>query len=356
MAFGSMASVFKRVASIVKSNTSSPSRFTSTLSLPPSTFASWKMSRPYLKSCSAVEIHRPRQILLRGNGRYSGGSTPSRCSFSNRSSWEIEYEGLIAQRNKNIIMHPDGHSQKILPGNFVVKKNPSTGVEKKVLLEHALGYFWAIKELSLTDKKPILSNETLIPAAEAENFPSLKELVNLHEEVVDVPDFFTRNNRSKDANAQCTLVAISCKDFGARLLPSWVEPFDKAFRYGKDADRFEVVRITISEGRIAKLLSPFIVSGTKKKVQEKDHKNTLLYYGDAEEMRDILRMHNIYTGYVYLVDGIGRVRWAGSGEGSDEEVQSMIMFAKELTRPSERVAHKKLPSQSRVGRKVPRPD
>lgn len=291
--------------------------------------------------------------MCQGNCYYS--TSPKR-SFSNRSSFEIEYEGLIAQRNKNIIMHPEGHGKNILPGNFVIKKDPKTGAEKKVMLEFALGYFWAMKELSLTDKKPILSNETLIPAAESEKFPSLKELVNLHEEVVDIPDFFTRNNRSKDANVQCTLVAISCKEFGAQLLPSWTEPFDKALREGKDADRFEVVRITINEGRIVKLLSPFILSGTKKNVPEKDHTNTLLYYGDAEEMRDILRMHNIYTGYVFLVDGIGRVRWAGSGEGSDEEVQSMINLAKELTRPQGRVAHKKQSLGPRVGKKIPHRD
>ena len=52
-----------------------------------------------------------------------------------------------------------------------------------------------LQELSLTDNKPIISNGTVIPAAEAETFPTLKGLVNLHEEVVDIPDFFTRNNR-----------------------------------------------------------------------------------------------------------------------------------------------------------------
>ena len=107
------------------------------------------------------------------------------------------------------------------------------------------------------------------------------------------------------------------------------------------------------------MLSPFILSGTKKNVPAKDHANTLLYYGDAEEFRDILRMHNIYTGYVYLVDGIGRVRWAGSGKGSDEEVQNMMSIAKELTRtPPERVthAHKKQLPGPRVGKKVPQMD
>ena len=211
-----------------------------------------------------------------------------------------------------------------------------------------------IQELTLTDKKPILSNEAIIPAGEAEKFPSLKELVNLHEEVVDIPDFFTRNNPSKDANAQCTLVAVSCKEFGAQLLPSWTEPFDNTLCSGVDADKYEVVRITINEGRIAKLLSPFILSGTKKNVPEKDHANTLLFYGDAEEMRDILRMHNIYTGYVFLVDGIGRIRWAGSGTGSDEEVQMMIKFAQDLTKQPKGAARPKQSPGPRVGKKVPR--
>lgn len=90
---------------------------------------------------------------------------------------------------------------------------------------------------------------------------------------------------------------------------------------------------------------------------EKDHANTLLYYGDAEEMRDILRMHNIYTSYVFLVDGIGRVRWAGSGEGSEDEVEKMIKFAQDLTTPpkTKRVDHhQKQLASPRVGKKVPR--
>jgi len=92
-------------------------------------------------------------------------------------------------------MHPDGHGKHILPGDFVLKKNPRTGVERKVLLEHALGYFWAVKELSLTNNKPILCNNEVIPAAEAELFPSLKGLNSLRDDIVDIPEFFVRNNR-----------------------------------------------------------------------------------------------------------------------------------------------------------------
>ena len=267
------------------------------------------------------------------------------------SDLDTEFEGLTAQRNKSIIMNPAGQGQHILPGGFILKKDPKKGGHRRVFVEHSLGYFWAIKDLANTNKKPILSNETIVPAAEAEKFPFLGDMISLKDEKVSIPDFFIRNNRSKDASAKCTLVAISYKDFGAQLLPSWIDPFDQAFRQGtnNDTDRYDVVRIVINEGRVVKLLSPFITSGTKKNVPESDHANTLLYFGDAEEFRDILRMHNIYTGYVFLVDGIGRVRWAGSGEGTDEEIQLMLRFAQELT-TSEPRRQKQLTHQSQVPR------
>lgn len=283
---------------------------------------------------------------------FSKGPQPSSEDDDNKDDWGAEYEALTAQRNKSIIMNPAGQGKNILPGGFVLKKDPKKGGYRKVILEHSLGYFWAIKELASTNKKPILSNDAVIPAAEAERFPFLGDMVNLKGEAASVPDFFTRHNRSKDASAKCTLVAISYKDFGAQLLPSWIDPFDIAFRKGvsNEADRYEVVRVIINEGAMVKLLSPFITSGTKKNVPESDHANTLMYYGDAEEFRDILRMHNIYSGYVFLVDGIGRVRWAGSGEGTEEEIHTMIGIAKDLTKRHQ----KQLPQSQnpRIGKRV----
>jgi ATPase complex subunit ATP10 len=166
---------------------------------------------------------------------------------------------------------------------------------------------------------------------------------------IDITTYITA---TKDATAQCTLVAISCKDFGAQLLPSWVDPFTSQLVNTSDGHKFQTVRITINEGRIAKILSPLIVGGTKKNVPVEDHERTLLYYGNAEEWRDILRMHNIYTGYVYLVDGIGRVRWTGSGGGDDEEVANMIQCAKELVAPVKKVVGAVNSVGPRVGRRV----
>jgi hypothetical protein len=101
-----------------------------------------------------LPIRRWRRPLCDGRGDRRSIDTGTSASSSTTkrdffygppSSWDAEYEELIARRNKNIVMHPLGHGQHILPGNFVVKKNQKTGAEKKVMLEHALGYFWAFK-------------------------------------------------------------------------------------------------------------------------------------------------------------------------------------------------------------------
>ena len=50
--------------------------------------------------------------------------------------------------------------------------------------------------------------------------------------------------------------------------------------------------------------------------------------------------------------GIGRVRWAGSGEGSEAEVQKMIEFAQALTKPAQKVARQPNCSVPRVGKRL----
>jgi hypothetical protein len=49
------------------------------------------------------------------------------------------------RRIKSIVMHPDSTGKDILPGNYVIKVNERTGAERKVILEHEMGYFWALK-------------------------------------------------------------------------------------------------------------------------------------------------------------------------------------------------------------------
>lgn len=275
----------------------------------------------------------------------------SRC-FSSGSKSSIEkkhqeiYTEEYAQRHSGIQVHPDSISKTILPGNFVLRESKS-GETKKRYTELAYGYFWNIKDLKRSGDKPIMSNETLIPDNQAKMFPHLSQLESLSGVTVELPDYFLRKNRSKDVSAQCTLVAISFRDFGYKLLPSWLDPFEE--KIGNN-DRVEVIRLNLSEGWFNKWILRGVLRGlTKRNTPVEEHDSTLLYFGsDLELFRDALRMHNVLTGYVFLLDGLGRVRFAGSGPASEEEVERLVKFANDLIKSIRRLPRRKaIPSSKR---------
>jgi len=275
--------------------------------------------------------------------------------------------GLLKLRHEGIIMNPDGIGKDILPGERVIKENKKLMTKRMVQIEQKFGYFWTLKDLNKTNNKPILSNVELIHTDIAKVFPAFGliddetednrdsiddteeklgeqstkkisgELQTLTGRPIQTPKCFTLRNRAKDPNAACTLVAINFNDFGYKMLPSWTDPFEKEFGSSKSGNhRFETFWISIHESRILNLISSFIIRSFRKKVPDHRKDKTLLYFGgSASGMRDVLRMHNEKTSYVYLLDGIGRVRFAASGEATKEEAQRLIRFAKKLV-PSNR--------------------
>jgi ATPase complex subunit ATP10 len=226
-------------------------------------------------------------------------------------------------------MHPDSISKEILPGNMILKKSRN-GEEKRRYTELFYGYFWALKDLKLSNEKPMLSNTELISESVSKPFPYLKGLRSLAGDKVDLPAHLLRKNRSRDAAAQCTLVAVSFRDFGYQLLDTWIQPFEDAF---SDNDRVEIFRLNLSEGWLNRwVLQSLIHTLMKRNTPVAEHDRTLVYFGsDLEPFRDQLRMHNILTGYVFLLDGLGRVRFAGSGPAEAEEVDKLVEFAQALT-------------------------
>jgi ATPase complex subunit ATP10 len=292
--------------------------------------------RPWVKSHLFANVNAKSSILLR-----------SLASTTNASH-------DAAHRHTGILMHPDSISKNILPGNMTIKKNKK-GDGKKRYTELVYGYFWMIKDLKKSDDKPILSNDALIPESVAKPFPVLNGLKSLAGEKVDIPDHFIRKNRSRDAAAQCTLVAVSYRDFGYKLLDSWIEPFESALQ-GKD--RVEIVKLNLSEGWLNKWILQALIKGLmKKNTPAQEHDRTFIYFGsDLEPFRDALRMHNILTGYVFLLDGLGRVRFAGSGGAEGEDVENLVKFAHELTpllKPAIHRNYKQAPSKATVKQRRP---
>jgi ATPase complex subunit ATP10 len=274
-------------------------------------------------------------------GTHRGWVKGSLCTTPAKANSSILLRGLAtaasgdsasdgdAHRHTGIRMHPDSISKSILPGNMTIRKNRS-GDEKKRYTELVYGYFWMIKDLRKTDDKPVLSNDKLIPESIAKPFPALTGLKSLSGEKVDIPAHFLRKNRSRDAAAQCTLVAVSFRDFGYKLLDTWIEPFESALQGN---DRVEIVKMNMSEGWLNKwVLQILIQQLMKKNTPVPEHDRTFLYFqNDLEPFRDALRMHNVLTGYVFLLDGLGRVRFAGSGSADPKEIENLVELTHELT-------------------------
>lgn len=281
------------------------------------------LSRPRTAASLSQKSWEPRQARASTKLMFPQTAPPLR-SFAAAGPTSDE-----EKRHTGIRMHPDSISKDILPGNMVLRKSRS-GVEKKRYTELFYGYFWMIKDLKRSNEKPVLSNDKLIPASVAKPFPDLSGLKSLAGDEVDIPEYFLRKNRSRDAAAQCTLVAVSFRDFGYQVLDSWTEPFKATL---SNNDRVEVYRMNLSEGWFNKwVLQPIIRGIMKRNTPEILHPNTLVSFGsDLEPFRDGLRMHNILTGYVFLLDGLGRVRFAGSGTAGEEEVEKLVALAQELT-------------------------
>ena len=81
-------------------------------------------------------------------------------------------------------------------------------------------------------------------------------------------------------------------------------------------------------------LQSILTNMMKNNTPSAQHSNTWLYFGtkQIEDFRDVLRIHNVMTCYIFLIDSNGRIRFTGSGPASTEEVTNVIQFAKELSR------------------------
>ena len=198
------------------------------------------------------------------------------------------------------------------------------------------------KDLKETNNKPIVSSPSIIPVEKAKMFPSLSgnlTTVDDGDTKVTLPEYITRLNRSEDELAQCTLVTVSFNDYGYNLLPSWTKPFaEQILQKSHSGGRSQIIKVVMNEGKIIQYLSRWVRNSFAKQqatttTTTDEHETTLLFFGSEcpNEFRDTLRMHNTMTGYVFLLDGLGRVRWAGSGSAENDEVDKLIQYAKELT-------------------------
>lgn len=117
------------------------------------------------------------------------------------------------------------------------------------------------------------------------------------------------------------------------MLNDWLQPFHQVF---KGNDRVETVRLNLNEGYMNRyFLRGIVTSLMRKNTPPAELSSTWIYFAsDLSKFRDPIRAHNLLPGYVYLLDGVGRVRFVASGAASDEEVSRLQALAGELLQPT----------------------
>jgi mitochondrial ATPase complex subunit ATP10 len=237
------------------------------------------------------------------------------------------------ERIHGIKVNPDSLGNEILPGNLIYKTYKLTGNVRKIPVELVKGYFWMVTDLKKTNHKPTLSNDNLIPEHESQTFPTLMGLRALSDTTttVDLPWFFL-DQQYEHAAGKITLVAVTFRDNGFKLVPSWTIPFEQAFQDTSMANKVQTYLVSITEHWVLYPFRGLLTRVMKNNTPPKNQSKTLVYFGtkDLDDFRDVLRMHNIMTSYVFLLDDLGRVRFAGSGKASEEEVSNLIQLTKEL--------------------------
>ena len=140
-------------------------------------------------------------------------------------------------------------------------------------------------------------------------------------ETVDLPHFLLKITLTKDPNSQCTALGVSFKDFGYQLTETWLSELDSRFT---NNPRVEVVCLTITEGTwVQRFLSGLVTHSAEQNTPVERQGRTLIHFGNETLLKDCWRMHNTLTGYNHVLDGIGRIRWAGSGMASSEEIDNV---------------------------------
>ncbi|MCJ1356412.1 MAG: Mitochondrial ATPase complex subunit atp10 [Icmadophila ericetorum] len=91
------------------------------------------------------------------------------------------------------------------------------------------------------------------------------------------------------------------------------------------------VNINIEENTMKAFLIRLFMYRIRKQFPKEDHnKYFLVRRGITDELAEAIGFLNTKVGYVYLVDGLSRIRWAGSGMAEPHEREGLIKCARRL--------------------------
>jgi hypothetical protein len=122
------------------------------------------------------------------------------------------------------------------------------------------------------------------------------------------------------------LVTFSFKAWGYTLVDSWLKPFTES----QLCTRVPALNICFVEYGFLSFAKGSFIGSLQSKVEEERWAHTAFAFGGVMDFATQLLLPNKFSGYAYLVDGAGRVRWRACGMATEAEAERMLACAKGL--------------------------
>ncbi|XP_059627075.1 uncharacterized protein LOC132269856 isoform X2 [Cornus florida] len=189
------------------------------------------------------------------------------------------------------------------------------------------GYFADMSELKQHSGKIAVANKILIPAMAAVKFPALEvnysdgtglklPIASNGDDVVDRSDV-----------PQASLLCLSFRASSQSMVDSWSVPFLDAFGNSGKVQLYEVSLIDswfLSLSLVKRLLLRMMRKSSPDGREGVLQRQIVYSFGDHYYFRKELKILNLLTGYIFLLDKFGRIRWQGFGLATQEELSSLL--------------------------------
>ncbi|KAG6500820.1 uncharacterized protein LOC121997370 [Zingiber officinale] len=188
--------------------------------------------------------------------------------------------------------------------------------------EISRGYFADMSEIHKNHGKIALANKTIIPSLIAAKFPNLE--INFSdgrcEKLPSNPE--QRINDSSQTALPCvTLLSLSFRASSQKMVESWSLPVLNAFG---DAGTVKIYEVSFIDSWLFSL-SPVKRLFLKIMLKSSNPQRQIAYsFGDHYYFRKNLQILNLLTGYTFLLDSSGCIRWQGYGYATEEEISWLL--------------------------------
>lgn len=190
------------------------------------------------------------------------------------------------------------------------------------------GYFDDLRDMRKTGGKVAVASTNLTPVAAAPKFASL---------VVHIPKGATLALPLEEENAsRVTLICMAFRAHAQSMVVSWSLPFARKFSNLEFRQSIQVFEVSVIESYllslwpIKSLLLRTMKGADGIRGEEELQRQVVYAFGDTYFLRKALGIPNLLSGYVFLLDRKGRVRWRASGMATEAELASMMSCTSRL--------------------------